>query len=104
MSVFYDDGRTRLDEAGITLRRYYPWGAKRIAYRDIESVRRRPMGPLTGRWRFWGSGDLVHWWPLDTGRPQRREAFEIDTGHHFIATFTPQDPEVVSRILAEQAL
>ena len=104
MSTLYDDGAVRLESDGLTIRRYFVWGApKRIAYRDIEAVRRRRLG-WTGRLRIWGSGDLVHWWSLDLHRPQRREAFEIDTGRHWIATFTPADPEQVGRLLSEHAV
>ena len=105
MATLYDDGAVCLDSEGLTIRRYFPWGgSKRIAYRDIESIRRRNLRALTGKWRLWGSGDLVHWWSLDLQRPRRREVFEIDTGNHWIATITPADPEQVGRILSEHAV
>lgn len=103
--MLYDDGLVTLDEEGVTLRRYYLWGAaKHIPYATIASVRRRSMSAVTGRWRIWGSGDLVHYWPLDTKRPGKSEAIEVDTGHHWIPTFTPDDPERVARILDEHTV
>lgn len=96
----YDDGRVALDENGILIRRYYPWGDKRIPYASIRSVERLP--PLRVRkWRLWGSGDFVHWWNLDPGRPKKDVAIAIDVGKRIHPTITPDDPEAVERILGE---
>ena len=98
--VLYDDGKIACDDRGLVIRRYYPWGAKTIPYGAIRSVRH--LSPLGVRkWRLWGSGDLVHWWNLDRGRPKKQLALEIDTGHHIHPTITPDDPHTVERILTE---
>jgi hypothetical protein len=78
-TTVYEDGGILCDDQGLTIRRYYPWGAKRIPYtliRDVEKL------PLTGankirRWRIWGSGDFVHWWNLDAHRPEKDLALVI---------------------------
>lgn len=98
--MLYDDGRIGCDEHGLTLRRYYPWGSKRIPYGTIRSVTRRPLGRLTGRWRIWGSGDFVHWWNLDPGRPRKSVALELDVGRRVIPTISPDDPDEVERIVS----
>jgi hypothetical protein len=100
----YDDGLTRLDDAGITLRRYYfPWAAaKTIAYSRITAVRSRPVGLSTGAWRIWGSGDLRHWLPLDTKRRHRSRAIALDLGGWVRPTCTPAEPEQVLAILRER--
>jgi hypothetical protein len=69
--MLYDDGLIACDDDGIVIRRYYPWGDKRVAYGSIASVARLTLSPLRGQWRIWGSGDLVHWWNLDHRRPQK---------------------------------
>ncbi len=99
----YDDGRIRCDGQGLTIARYYPWGAKRIRYTAIRGVKELPLtGPNTVRkWRIWGSGDLVHWWNLDPQRPRKRMALVIDDGHRVRPTITPDDPDALARILAE---
>lgn len=99
----YDDGRIACDEQAITLSWYYPWGAKRIPY---TAIRRVEQLPLTGvnrirRWRIWGSGDFLHWWNLDPGRPGKDAALVLDLGRHTRPTITPDDPQTVTRILAE---
>ncbi len=101
-AAHYDDGRIACDDTGILIRWYYPWGAKRIPYHAIRSVTRLPLTGLSGRWRIWGSGDLVHWWHLDPSRPRKRLALVLDTGRHVQPTITPDDPEELARILADR--
>ncbi len=96
----YDDGGVALDDAGIVIRRYcFPWGSKRIPYGSIREVRRKELGAVRGKWRLWGSGDFRHWWNLDTHRPSKEAALELDTGHRVIPTITPDDVDAVERIL-----
>ncbi|WP_328672728.1 hypothetical protein [Streptomyces sp. NBC_00328] len=58
----YDDGGIRCGERGLAIRRYYPWGTKRIPYTSVGGVSRLPMTGANAvrKWRIWGSGDLVH--------------------------------------------
>ena len=99
--MLYDDGRIACDGNGITIRWYYLWGAKRIPYRAIRSVTERPLTRVRGRWRIWGSGDLVHWYNLDPGRTNKDVALVLDVGGRVRPTITPDEPERVRRILAE---
>ena len=103
--VLYDDGRVACDEDWLIIRWYYPWGAaKRIPYPAIRSVTKRPLSRGTGGWRIWGSGDFVHWWNLDPGRPGKSTALEIDIGHRIRPTISPDDPERVYALLEERAV
>jgi hypothetical protein len=99
----YDDGAIRCDDQGLSIRRYYPWGTKRIRYTSIEGVETLPLtGPQKVRkWRLWGSGDFVHWWNLDPRRPQKSVALVIDVGRRIRPTITPDDPTAVARTLTE---
>ncbi|HET8599137.1 MAG TPA: hypothetical protein VFL99_02345 [Segeticoccus sp.] len=101
--VLYDDGVVTLDEGGITLRRYYfPLAlSKRIRYSDVRGFEQRQMGPLTGKGRVWGSGDLRHWTPLDLKRPQKQVAIILDVGAAVRPTFSPEDPERFVAILQQ---
>jgi hypothetical protein len=99
----YDDGLITCDNEGLVIRRYYPWGSKRIPYASIKAVQQLP---LTGaskvrRWRIWGSGDFVHWWNLDPRRTHKETALVLDLGHRVRPTITPDDPRAVERILEE---
>jgi hypothetical protein len=102
--VLYDDGKIACDDKGLLIRRYYPWGAKRVPYASIKGVTRLPLsGPNRARkWRIWGSGDFVHWWNLDPGRPGKDVALVIDVGGRVRPTITPEDPQTVERILSER--
>jgi hypothetical protein len=100
----YDDGGICCDDLGLTIHRYYPWGAKQIPYTAIQGV---GTLPLTGAnsvrlWRIWGSGDFVHWWNLDPRRPGKDTALVIDVGRWIRPTITPDDPTAVTRILTER--
>ncbi len=100
--MFYDDGRVACDDASLIIRRYYPWGTKRIPYASIRSVQRRELGAVRGKWRLWGSGDFKHWWSLDLGRPHKSVALEIDLGRRVVPTITPDEPDDVERIVGER--
>jgi hypothetical protein len=99
----YDDGGILCDDQGLTIRRYYPWGTKRIRYTSIRGVETLPLtGPNRVRkWRIWGSGDFIHWWNLDPRRPKKNVALVIDVGRCMRPTITPDDPTAVARILTE---
>jgi hypothetical protein len=99
--ALYDDGRVMCDGDGVVLRWYYLWGAKRIPYRAIRAVQEFDLRPVRGKWRIWGSGDFVHWYNLDPGRPNKQKGIELDVGGRVRPTMTPDDPEAVARILAE---
>ncbi len=102
-SAEYDDGGVACNEHGLLIRHYYPWGAKRIAYTSIKSVTELPLSGANRarKWRIWGSGDFVHWWNLDTRRPQKDLALVLDVGATVRPTITPTEPEAVQRILAQ---
>lgn len=103
--ALYDDGSISCDGQGLTIRRYYPWGAKRIPYESIRDVKELPLTGINRvrRWRIWGSGDFVHWWNMDRHRPGKDMALVIDDGHRVRPTITPDDPASVERILREHA-
>lgn len=102
--MLYDDGRIALDDEGLTISHYYLWGSKRLAYSSIRSVKRHPLTPVGGKWRIWGSGDLVHWWNLDPERRRKATALELDVGGRVRPMITPDDPDEVERLLNERLL
>jgi hypothetical protein len=100
-ATLYDDGRITCDDDGITIRWYYLWGHKRLPFRTIRAATTFSLRPVRGRWRLWGSGDLVHWYNLDRNRPKKATGIEIDTGGRVRPCITPDDPEAVVRIIQE---
>jgi hypothetical protein len=102
--TLYDDGGVRLDENGVTIRRYYfPWaGPKRISYADIRQVQARPMGWLTGRLRGWGTAHPGYWFPLQLLRFRKNTVLVFDLGRAVKPCVSPDDPNQVMTLLRGQ--
>jgi hypothetical protein len=100
----YDDGGIACDDQGLVIRRYYPWGSRRIPYTSIRGVKTLSLSGANKvrKWRIWGSGDLLHWWNLDPRRPKKDIALVIDLGRRVSPAITPDDPWAVERILADR--
>ncbi|MEU6284277.1 hypothetical protein [Streptomyces sp. NPDC047028] len=97
----YDDGEIRCDDQCLTIRHYYPWGAKRVAYTSIKGIKTLDLTGMNKvrAWRIWGTGDFLHWWNFDARRPRKNCALVIDVGRRVRPTITPDDPDAVLRIL-----
>jgi hypothetical protein len=71
----YQNPLIHIQDGTLAIRRYYfPTGTKRIRLAAISRLEEYPMGKATGRWRTWGSGDLVHWLNLDPRRRHKQQA------------------------------
>ena len=93
-SAGYQDPLISVQDGTLMIRRYYfPTGTKRIPLPMITGVEEYAMTKATGRWRTWGSGDLVHWFNLDPGRRHKRQAFVVDLGRRARPVVTPDDPD-----------
>ncbi len=91
----YDDGRVACTDDGLLIRHYYLFGAKSISYQDIREARWvSPLG-FAARWRIHGSGDFVHWFNYDPGRPRKNTAIVIYMDQRVRPVITPDDPEAV---------
>ncbi|MCL2583233.1 MAG: PH domain-containing protein [Streptosporangiales bacterium] len=98
----YDDGRIACTDDALVIRNYYfPVGDKRVPYQAIERVRVLPMSGISGGYRLWGSGDFVHWFNLDPGRPRKTVKLIIDIqGRRAKPVITPDTPDDVTAELA----
>jgi hypothetical protein len=95
----YEDGKISCTSSGLVIRMYYPWGSKHIAYEKIRAVSRRQIGTWSGQWRIWGSGDLKHWFNLDSGRTKKTSALLFDVGRRVVPVITPDDTDRVVAVL-----
>lgn len=91
----YDDGRVICTDQEIIIQHYYLAGPKRIPYSAIRQVRQVPLGSM-GRWRIHGSGDLVHWFNYDPGRPRKSVALVLYLDARVRPVITPDDPGQVA--------
>jgi hypothetical protein len=97
----YQDPLIAIQDGTLAIRRYYfPTGTKHIRLAAITGVEQYPMTKATGKWRTWGSGDLVHWFNLDPSRRHKRQAFELDLGRRAKPVITPDDPDAFRAALA----
>jgi hypothetical protein len=105
MTDLYQDKWITCTTDAVLIRGYYfPWGTKRVPYREIREVRRVPMkGALTGKGRIWGSTTLRYWASLDPGRTAKDTAFILDTGHRILPFITPDDPAKMAAVLSGDA-
>jgi hypothetical protein len=106
--MLYRDRGIRADHQGLALKWYYfPLGTKRIRWSRISEVREHDMGTgiAGGRWRIWGSGDFIHWMPLDLKRPKKRAMFVLYLeGSSTRPCITPDDPEAFKAVLEERGV
>ncbi len=101
MSTLYRDRWIECTAEALTIRGYYfPFGNKKtIPYDRIRSIEEYEMGPLTGRGRIWGSGDLRHYANLDPRRPHKKRALILDLGRFIRPVITPDDIDQVKAII-----
>lgn len=72
----YSDRLVEISDAGILFRLYYfPFGSKRVALEEIESIEAADCTLATGKWRLWGTGDFRTWFPCDWRRFARDKIF-----------------------------
>lgn len=82
---------------------YFPLGNRKvIPYDQIRSIQEIRMGPATGQWRIWGSGDFKHYMNLDPGRTKKTRALILDLGKHWRPVISPDDVDQVKAIIEER--
>lgn len=100
----YDDGKIACTDSELVIRNYYfPFGAKRIPYAAIKEVRRVPMH-FWGKGRIYGSGDFLHWFNFDAGRPRKQAALVTFTDARIRPVITPDDPAGVAAELTAHSV
>lgn len=99
----YEDGFIGCDVGGVTIRRYYPWGAKRIPWSRVQSVERFELTAAQGRGRIWGTTSPRYWCNLDPARPGKRVGFVLHTGRPVRPVVTPDDPDGFEAAVRAQA-
>ncbi|MBD8506855.1 hypothetical protein HT102_10180 [Hoyosella sp. G463] len=97
----YDDGQVRLDETGITIRRYYfpTGGDKHIPYSSVTRFGTRRLDWSLNRASIWGTFSTNTWMPLDVRRRNKHTAIILDIGALIRPVITPDRPDDVLAIL-----
>ncbi len=103
----YEDRLVKISNDSILIKNYYfPLiGSKRVPFNKIESVTAEKPSLMKGKFRIWGTGNFVTWWPMDFARPTRDKVFIINRlGKTIQIGFTVNNSETVLRILEQKGL
>ena len=75
-SLLYSDKLVEISEDYIRFRLYFfPFGSKKVLFSDVESITPLANTLLTGKWRMWGTGNFLIWFPCDLQRYKRDKIF-----------------------------
>jgi hypothetical protein len=104
-STLYQDKLIEVTDEAITFHRYYfPFGARRVPFDQIESIQVQP-GPTGDNWRLWGSSNFKIWFPLDMKRPRRESIFIASLrGTSRQIGFTVEDSRKVETLFRDRGL
>ena len=99
----YSDRVVKLDEHALVIRSYYwPFGSKRIVYAAIKGFERRPLKAWQGQFRVQGLDLQRRWYSRDRHRGEKESAIDLDLGKLFRPVLTPEDPDLMLRILEQR--
>jgi len=74
--------------------------SKVIPLSAIDHIDVRKPSIINGKWRLWGSGNFITWFPLDAGRPIRDRIFVVTLNDRRSKIgFTVVDSASVIRVL-----
>ena len=104
--VIYSDKLVEITKNGILFRNYhFPFGSKRVAFSEVDGILAKEATLLNGKWRLWGTGDLVTWFPCDWKRPTRDRIFLLSfPGRRRRIGFTVEDSRKVMNVLNSKGL
>jgi hypothetical protein len=76
-NIVYSDKLVEINDDSILVRDYYyPFGNKRVSFGDVESIVVKKPSLLSGKYRYYGTGDFRTWFPPDN-RTSRDKIFII---------------------------
>ena len=78
-TLIYSDALVDVNDNGIYLQNYYfpSTKAKLLKFSDIIQIEKKIPTLRNGKWRYWGTGVLNIWFPLDLNRSKRDCIFFI---------------------------
>ena len=101
--ALYEDSLLRITSDALIFKHFYfPVGARCVKWSDIESVEVKTPHLNNGKWRFWGTGDLLAriWFPLDAKRATRDTIFYLKLrGRNKLIGFTAENSRCVEDVL-----
>jgi len=105
-NVTYSDRLVEMTVTSITFNCYYfPFGKKQLLLSQIQEICIYKFKGPSNIWRQWGTGDFLHWFPLDWNRPKRDTLFVIkQKGKRIRIGFTVENAKQFEECLKESAI
>lgn len=97
----YKDNLVEISNNSITFFSYYYPGGKSlsVSFYDIEKIEVKEPTLLNGKYRFWGTGNFLTWYPKDFKRSKRDYIFFLFRKNKRIKIgFTVEDSQKVINI------
>jgi hypothetical protein len=103
--IIYKDKLVEIEEDSILIKDYYyPFGDKRVNFNNIESIIVQKPTLLSGKYRYYGSGDFRTWFPPDN-RSTRDKIFTIKIKKKWWRVgLTVEDSETVLKLFKNRCL
>jgi hypothetical protein len=104
-NILYSDKLIEIKKESILFRNYYfpTFSPKSVKFDEIETIFIKEPTIINGKYRYWGSGDFNHWFPLDMKRSKRDIIFILYRKNKKIKIgFTVEDSEKVIGLLKEK--
>jgi hypothetical protein len=74
--ILYSDKLIEIRNDLIKFYKYYiTFTGKVVRFDEVEKIIMEKPTVLTGKYRYWGTGDFNHWFPLDLRRSSRKIIF-----------------------------
>jgi hypothetical protein len=103
----YKDNLIAISNNSITLFNYYYPSCKSlsVSFFDIDRIEIKKPTLLTGKYRFWGTGNFVSWYPKDFKRSTRDYIFFLFSKNKKIRIgFTVEDSQQVILIFKSRKI
>ncbi len=106
-NVLYSDKLIEISDDSILFCHYYfPFFSKKIVkFFDIEKIVVEEPTLRNGKYRYWGTGDFLHWFPSDFGRSKRDVIYTLFRKNKKIRIgFTVENSEMVTKVFKDKQL
>jgi hypothetical protein len=103
----YKDKLIEITDNSITFLNYYYPSSKRLTvqFSDIEKIISKMPTLFSGKYRYWGTGNFITWFPKDFKRNSRDKIFILYRYNKKIRIgFTAEDSQKVFEILFSKQL
>lgn len=103
--ILYSDKLVEINEDEILFRKYYfpSFSDKVVKYSEVEKIEIVNPTIKSGKFRYWGTGDFLHWFPMDNQRKKREVIYILYKKNKRIRIgFTVENSEKVTELLKQK--